>query len=109
MQIKKNSFIFEPSLTLKTRIMTYDDYLELEEKRKEDCWERFDYDLTFVVQFEKDGKRQVELIDAYDIDKAFSEAYMKFGLRLHEAQIIGIFDGNDMNPKTFNGTDVLEL
>ncbi len=109
MHIKKNSFTFEPSLTLKTIIMTYDDYLDLEEKRKEDCWERFDYDLTFVVQFKKDGKRQVELIDAYDIEKAFNETYEKFGLRLHDAQIIGIFDGNDMNPTTFAGIDVLEL
>ncbi len=89
--------------------MTYDDYLDLEEKRKEDCWERFDYDLTFVVKFKKDGKRQVELIDAYDIEKAFNEAYKKFGLRLHDAQIIGIFDGNDMNPTTFDSTAVLTL
>lgn len=109
MQVKKNSFTFEPSLTLKTIIMTYDDYLDLQDKRKEDSWGRFDYDLTFVIQFEKDGKKQFKLVDDYDTDKAFNQAYMKFGLKLHDAQIIGIFDDNDMNPTTFAGIDINEL
>lgn len=89
--------------------MTYNDYLDLQEKRKDDCWEEYNFDLTFVMQFMKDGKMDFDFVDAYDTDEAFDKTYYKHKLNWYNIQIIGIFDDYEMNPTTFDGRDVNEL